>query len=160
MRRILTCVLMIAILLASGCIYDGSTDDAPVKSPAKNDSSSVKQDDIVVDHIEVIHFHGMKQCYSCKTVGDYAEETISTYFADEVNSGKITFQHINYELPENRDMVLKYGVKSSSLWIGTYAENDFHPEENANVWYKIRDKEDYMNYLTGIIEKRLSGDFS
>lgn len=160
MRPILTFVLIITVLLASGCIYDGSMDDAPIKSPAKNESSFVKQDDIVVDHIEVIHFHGMQQCYSCKTVGDYAEETINTHFADEVNSGKVIFQHINYELPENRDMVLKYGVKSSSLWIGTYTENDFHPEENANVWYKIRDKEDYMNYLTGIIEKRLSGEFS
>jgi frataxin-like iron-binding protein CyaY len=148
-KRSLTVFLLMTILIIAGCVTDNPTDKL-----------SGEQDDIQVDRIEVIHFHGTHQCYTCRTVGAYAEETVNTYFPDEVKAGKITFQHINTDLPENRDIVIKYGVKSSSLWIGVYTGNGFHPEENVNVWYKIRDKEDYMSYLKGIIEKRLMGDLS
>jgi len=114
-----------------------------------------------IEKLEIYHFHGTHQCYSCKTVGAYAEETVNTYFADELKSGKIVFGHINGELPENRELVIKYGATGSSLWLGIYAKDGkFSAEQNINVWYKISDKEDYMNYLKGIIEKRLSGDLS
>jgi len=113
-----------------------------------------------VEKIEVYHFHGTNQCYSCKTVGAYAEETVNTYFADELKSGKIVFAHINGELPENRDKVIQYGATGSSLWIGVYDSSGFHKEENVNVWYKINNKDDYLLYLRGIINKRLKGDYS
>jgi len=113
-----------------------------------------------VQKIEVYHFHATAQCVSCKTVGAYAEETINTYFADEVKSGKIVFAHINGDLLENKEKVMQYGVTGSSLWIGVYDENGFHKEENVNVWYKINNKNDYLVYLKSIIDKRLAGDYS
>jgi hypothetical protein len=38
-----------------------------------------------------------------------------------------------------------------------YDDKGFHTEENVNVWYKISNKEDYMNYLKGVLEKKLQG---
>ena len=112
-----------------------------------------------VQKIEIYHFHGTNQCYSCITVGAYAEETVNTYFADEVKSGKIVFGHINGDLPENKDLVVKYGATGASLWIGTYTKDgQFKAEQNVNVWYKISNKEDYMTYLKGVIEQKLAGD--
>jgi len=112
-----------------------------------------------VEKIEIYHFHGTNQCYSCITVGKYAEETINTYYAEEVKSGRIVFGHINAELAENMGLVMKYGATGSSLWIGTYTKNGtFKAEQNANVWYKISDKEDYMNYLRGVIDQKLAGN--
>ena len=111
-----------------------------------------------IEKIEVIHFHGTHQCVSCKTVGAYAEETINAFFSEELKSGKITFAHINGDLPENYNLVKKYGVTGSSLWIGTYYRSGaFAKEENVNVWYKLDNKEDYMNYLKGVIENKISG---
>ena len=110
--------------------------------------------------VEVIHFHGTHQCYSCITVGDYAAETVNTYFSQELSEGKITFAHVNAELPENRELAAKYGVTSASLWIGVYDANGFHKEQNTQVWYKINDKAGYMSYLKGVLEKRLLGDLS
>ena len=113
-----------------------------------------------VEKIEVIHFHGTHQCYSCITVGKLAEETINENFKAEIESGKISFKHINAELPENSELVQKYGVKSASLWIGVYTKDGFHPEENVNVWYKIDNPEEYKSYLTDLLVKRFKGDFS
>lgn len=112
-----------------------------------------------IEKIEIYHFHGTNQCYSCKTVGAYAEETVYTYFADEVSSGKIVFGHINAELLENRYLATKYGVTSASLWLGTYTKDgQFSAEQNTNVWYKINNKEEYMTYLKGVIEQKLIGN--
>jgi len=112
-----------------------------------------------IDKLEIYHFHATNQCYSCITVGNFAEETVNTYFVDELKSGKIVFDHINGDLPENKNLVIKYGMTGSSLWLGTYTKDGtFNAEENVNVWYKIKDKEDYMNYLKGIIEQKLAGN--
>ena len=109
--------------------------------------------------VEVYHFHATRQCYTCKTVGALAEETVNTYFADELKSGKLVFASVNIELPENKALADKYEAKGSSLIIGTYGKDgSFVKEENTNVWYKISDKADYMNYLKGVIEGKLAGN--
>ena len=111
-----------------------------------------------IEKVEIYHFHATSQCSSCIAVGKLAEETINTYFADELKSGKIVFGHINGDLAENSQLVKKYGATGSSLWIGvTYKDGTFVKEENVNVWYKIGNKQDYMNYLKGVIESKLSG---
>jgi len=121
------------------------------------DSGNLISSDI--EKIEIYHFHGTNQCYSCITMGDLAEETINTYFFDELKSGKIIFAHLNGELPENYNLVKKFGATGSSLWIGvTYKEGSFTKEENINVWYKINNKQDYMNYLKGVIDGKLKGE--
>jgi len=157
-------LLVIAALLVSGCT---STVNAPpagdkcdgITCRAVSDTESNQGGQLtpVADKVEVFHFHGTHQCYSCITVGSLAEKTVNTYFKDELDSGKIVFGHINGELPENSDLVAKYGVTSASLWIGTYINGTFHKEENVNVWYKISNEADYLQYLKGIIEKRLKG---
>ena len=55
-----------------------------------------------IGKVEVYHFHATRQCYTCKTVGALAEETVNTYFADELESGKLVFAHVNVDLPENK----------------------------------------------------------
>jgi len=154
MNRVLVPLFLalFAVFALSGCVSNPSQENSDIiAQPAKNSS---------VEKVEIIHFHGTYQCYSCITVGDYAEETVKIYFSEEKMAGKVTFEHINGELPENGDIVMKYGATGSSLWIGVYTKDDFHKEENINVWYKVGNKENYMTYLKGIIEKRLNGDFS
>lgn len=106
--------------------------------------------------VEVYHFHGNSQCVSCRTVGAYAEETVNTYFSQELKDGRLVFAHVNYDLPENKALAGKYGVTGSSLWIGTYKEGRFSKEENVNVWYKINNKGDYLSYLKGVISTKLA----
>jgi len=154
MKQINVLIILLIILalgIPAGCT---SKTDTIVNSNAVLDTEHIAN----IDKLEVYHFHATNQCYSCKTVGNYAEETVNTYFKEEVESGKIVFGHINGDLSENRDLVMKYGATGSSLWLGTYNGEEFKAEENTNVWYKIRDKEDYMTYLKSIIEQKLAGN--
>lgn len=144
-------LLIIAALLVAGC-----STGPQITGKAVSELSSSERT-VSIDKLEIYHFHGTRQCYSCITMGAYTEDTVKTYFAEELKSGRIVFAHINGELPENRDLVVKYGATGSSLWLGTYKDGDFMAEENILVWYKIRNKQDYMGYLGGVIEQKLAG---
>lgn len=112
-----------------------------------------------IEKIEIIHFHSTNQCYSCITMGNLAEETVNTYFSNELKSGKIIFEHLNGDLSKNREKVLKYGATGSSLWIGIYyKDGTFDKEQNINVWYKINNKADYLSYLKEVIEGKLKAE--
>ena len=158
---------LILVIAVSGCTSTGNTvinnegncaDSAACGlSPDKQVETSKEASN--VEKIEVYHFHGTNQCYSCKTVGAYAEETVKTFFAQELESGKVVFGHINGDLPENQGLVKKYEVTSASLWIGVYKKDGgFSKEQNTTVWYKINNKSEYLNYLKGIIENKLKGN--
>ena len=111
-----------------------------------------------IEKVEVYHFHGTHQCVTCKTVGAFSEETVNTYFSNELKSGKLIFAHVDIDMPENKALVDKYEAKGSSLLIGVYGtDGSFSKEEDTNVWYKIDNKTDFMNYLKGIIEQKFSG---
>jgi len=111
-----------------------------------------------IEKVEVYHFHATRQCVTCKTVGAFSEETVNTYFSNELKSGKLVFAHVNVDLPENKALVDKYEAKGASLLIGVYGKDrSFSKQEDTNVWYKIGNEEDYMNYLKGVIESKLSG---
>jgi len=148
--------LLLLILILVGC-----SNNKFIKDTCEGITCSVvaNTNEVNIEKLEIYHFHATRQCYSCITLGDYAEETVNTYFSDELNSGKIVFGHINGDLSENKELVIKYSATGSSLWIGIYyKDGSFVKEENVNVWYKIGDKGDYMNYLKGIIEQKLAGN--
>jgi hypothetical protein len=149
MKKFVLLFLLALILLSSGCINQADKAGNPVLSNRNNDYSTS------VEKVEIFHFHRHRQCYSCITLGNYAEETVNTYFAEELESGKIIFGHVNVELSENAETAEKYGATGSSLFIGVYDENGFHAEEDTKVWYKLNNKEDFMGYLKGVIEEKL-----
>ena len=155
---------LLLIILMAGCTTntDVSKDcaDGAICDIKDMQESSAPEVNKEVEKVEVYHFHGTNQCFSCKTVGAFAEKTVNTYYKDLLDSGKMIFASVNAELPENRDLAVKYGATGSSLWIGTYVNGEFNKEENTNVWYKIRNEEDYLSYLKGLLDKRLAGDLS
>ena len=151
-NALITLLVIFALGILSGCTNKSDT--------TLNDNAVLDTEHIVnIDKLEIYHFHPTNQCNSCRAVGAYAEETVNTYFAEELKSGKIVFGHINAQLPENEELVKKYEVTGSSLWLGTYTKDGkFLAEQNTNVWYKINNKEDYMSYLKGVIEQKLAGN--
>ena len=113
-----------------------------------------------VKKIEVVHFHGTYDCDACRKVGKYAEQTVKTFYARELEEGKIVVKSVNSYLPENTEILLKYGAASSSLWLGIYDKNGFRKEQLAKVWYKVNNMMAFMSYLKMLIDKRLTGDFT
>ena len=151
-------------LLLFGCLGEPAIVQNNTSNNSFNNSSANQSANLSTqthqNKVEIIHFHGTHQCYSCITMGQYAEDTVNAYFSEEVKNGRVSFAHINFDLPENQEVASKYGVTGSSLWIGVSTADTFQKEQNVEVWYKINNKEEYMNYLKGVIEGKLNGGYN
>ncbi len=158
LQRIYPLVISVFLIIVFGLLA-GCTSTSPSESPALPDASSTSSSN-TIERVEVIHFHGNRQCSSCIIVGDLAEKTVNASFRNDLVLGRLVFAHVNYELPENVALTTKYGVTGSSLWIGVSDSDGFHKEQDLRVWSLISDEEAYSRYLTDLIAKRLNGDLS
>lgn len=100
-----------------------------------------------VDQIEVVHFHGTNQCFSCIKVGEYALKTIKEEFKEEYESGIIIFKEVNGDLEENREIVEKYGARQSSLFVNVIIGEKESISEDTTVWRLTSNEDNFMKYF-------------
>lgn len=156
----LALIVLAAVLMAGCTSQTGPVVSIVTPAPASASASTLPAG-VTVTKLEVLHFHPTRGCATCTAIGEYANATVTKYFANELASGKVVFRHINIDLAENRAVVEQYKVTGSSLMFGVYtSDGTFYPEENIKVWYRTDDQQRFMDYLKGVIEKRLSGDLS
>jgi|GEM_PF-620850 len=123
------------------------------KSEVNGVNSTNTQSSGNVDKIQVVHFHATQQCWSCITVGEYAEKTIKERFPEEYASGKIEYLDINGELSENSAIVNKFGASGSSLFVNVIKDGKDNISEDVQVWRLVSNEQSFINYF----ENRLKG---
>jgi hypothetical protein len=89
---------------------------------------------------------------------DAARRTVEAYFADELASGKVTFQVFNVEEEKNADIVEKYQASYLSLYINTVKDGTDHIELVTDVYPLIGNDEAFVETLKSKIEKSLNGE--
>jgi len=67
--------------------------------------------------VEVYYFHNNVRCVTCKTVEAEARKNIEMLYADQVNTGKISFTALNLEEETGKTVSEKLGVNSQTLLI-------------------------------------------
>jgi hypothetical protein len=77
-------------------------------------------------------------------------------FMQEIDEGKIIFRHVNVDLPENADIVSRFGTTSSSVMIGYIDDTGFHAENQIQLWYKLSDKKAFGEELSRAIIDRMT----
>lgn len=145
---LILCTVFLSVL-AAGCTGTVPARPSPVPSLTPQNHT--------VSSIELVFFHPVPGCDSCERVGLYANETVTTYFSPERAAGKIRFRDVNLNLPENRGIAERYGAYTQSLWIGKYDESGFHATEIVEIWYYAFNREDFMQFLRGILDRELAG---
>jgi hypothetical protein len=141
-------VITAAAVLTAGCTGNG-------EETATGPSTEVGYTGSHVEKVEVYHFYGASRCVSCVMLGDLTEETVNTYYAQELQSGRLVFDHIDTAMPENREIVERYVPTGSSLWIGIHDENGFYKEELLGPWYMIGDEQKFSAYIRAVIDQQL-----
>lgn len=150
-----TIIISTVVIVIFALIYFGvkSKDTIPsgseISVSATNNSqgSSAIQSVIPADKIEVVHFHATQQCWSCITVGEYALKTIKEKFPDEYASGKITYKDVNGDLVENRDLIIKYQARGSSLFVNAIRGEKDDIAEDVIVWRLVNNEGQFISYF-------------
>lgn len=134
-------VIFIAIFF-SGCNTSQNNNSISSNNTVKNDEITAP-----AEKIEVVHFHGTHQCFSCITVGEFALKTIKNKFPKEYENGKIVFQEINGDLPENSEIVKKYQAGGSSLFVNAIVDGKDNIKEDTNVWRYTSNEKQFIEYF-------------
>lgn len=126
---------------------------SPQIPPASNNSSGS------ADRIDIVYFHRTQRCYTCLYAEEQTRYTVETFFADELASGKVTFQSINVQDEANADIVEKYNNASYlTLCINTVRDGTDHIEEVTDIWLAIGNDEAFIEIVKNKIENSLNGE--
>lgn len=134
----------IALLLATACY--------PVIN-SLCDAASAEASSAGADNIQLLYFHRTQRCVSCNNAEAYARETLDRYFADELASGKIGIQSIDYQT--DKAMAEKYGVKMQGLKLLITRGGQQMMKDVPEVWALVRDKEACIGCLRDVLNKEL-----
>jgi len=92
--------------------------------------------------VEVYYFHATMRCPTCLAIEEQTRKTLDDNFADDLKSGAVQLQVLNFEEKENKAAAEKFGIgwsslilyvpesgKSVNLTEDAFASARTHPEE-------------------------------
>jgi len=106
--------------------------------------------------IEVIDFYGTHRCMTCEAIEANAKYTVDTYFADEVQEGKVTFKTVNVDAEENYAIAERFEAAGTALFINVIKDQkEQHIDLTTFAFAKGRDKEVFSTELREKINEQL-----
>jgi len=155
-------ILIIGVVIIGVGFFVARNGNKPTEAQNTNNQTTKSQEELpmstaktLAEKIEVVHFHATQQCWSCITVGEYALKTIKEKFPEEYKNGTIVFRDINGELPENRDMVIKYQAGGSSLFVNAITAGKDNIKEDVTVWRLVSNESQFISYFQDKLNKLL-----
>ncbi len=116
----------------------------------KNQQAEKTTKKATIDKVQVYYFHGTRRCATCKAVGQVSEELIEGKYGD---NEKVEFVEIDYDVPGNEELVDKFKVTSSGLYVYNGDDNiDLTP---FAFQYARTDPDKLRNRLVKLIDKNL-----
>lgn len=151
-KKIIIFALLLFSVFLTGCNNQNNLQEDLSKQNQEQDN---QQENSQIDKIEVIDFHGNRRCFYCQTIEKFAKETLEEFFQSELRDGKITFESINVEEIQNKEIVQKFQARGSSLFINVIKERKDNISEDTQVWRLVRDEQAYKKYFKEKIENSL-----
>ena len=152
-NKILISVLAgIALCVVVGYAISNASPGANDGPPNSNNSTGP------ADRVDVVYFHRTQRCSTCIHAEELTRDTVETHFADELASGKLTFQSIDVQDSNNAAIVNKYGAYARQLFINTVKDGTDHIEQATDLYPLIFNDEAFVETLKSKIEKSLNGE--
>lgn len=148
---------IVITLLVCGCMETEEQKEPMQNNPLQNTTQGINTADS--KHvsknitIKVVKFEPNNPCQGCTNLGNYADETIKMHFPEDYKSGKITYETVNFQDTKNRDVVKKYSVVGSSLYITAIKDGKEEIIDANDMWNYVWDKEEYINTFKAKLEK-------
>lgn len=104
MKRIVTIGVMLLTLIGCGG-----------RNSQKSSNSSTATDSAAA--VKVYVFHAAQRCATCRAIDAVVAEVMNNDFTDGVKSGNVALLDVDITKPENKSLVEKYEIYSTSLLI-------------------------------------------
>lgn len=105
--------------------------------------------------VELVYFYPRFRCISCEQVDAYAEEAAATYRG--YGQDGVAFKRLAIDDPANSELVERYGVVGSSLFLVLWSNGGEDFRELKEVWFKWEDREGCISYIHSQLDQALKG---
>jgi hypothetical protein len=124
----------------------GGANSIPASTAVAAEKSPEQKKELT--NITAFYFHGNFRCSNCRKIEQYSREAIEKYFAAQLKNGKLVFNVINYELPENTHFVEDYQLYTRSLIIAEFkGSTQLRWKNLTGVWNYLDDREAFYDYV-------------
>ena len=135
-----TCVVLIVKAIPAG--------NAPTTKPQA-----------MQDGVQVMYLHNNTRCTTCRNIEAYAREAVETGFANELQSGRMAWQVVNYEAPGNEHYATDYNVLAATVVFAKFAGGRQVAWKNLmEVWDYKDDRAASVAFVQESLKKFLAGD--
>jgi hypothetical protein len=130
----------------------------PPSSPRGEQPGNSPAGQTSVEKVIVYYFHGKTRCPTCRKIEAYAEEAIRTSFASELASGKLEWQTVNVDEPENMHFVQDYQLVTRSLvLVGEEKDVQESWKNLEKIWELVHTKQEFTDYVVKNTREFMAG---
>lgn len=105
------------------------------------------------------YFHGTIRCVTCNAIESTAKQAIEDAFADELESGRIRWQVVNYEEPGNEHFATDYQLVAPSVVLVSMRDGREQSWTNLpEVWELVGDTPRFRQFIQDRVAEHLSDD--
>lgn len=146
-------LLLLLVFVATSTVYliAGSDKHSAVQAPAQNaqaPAQNAQAPSTGSSKIIAYYFHVTVRCTTCRTIEAYSRETITNRFKNEIDRGRLEWQVVNVQLPENRHFVKDYELFTKSVVLVHIANGKQQSYKTLNeVWELVGDKAQFQAYV-------------
>ncbi|MCK5591977.1 MAG: hypothetical protein KAI72_08485, partial [Candidatus Pacebacteria bacterium] len=74
-------------------------------------------------------------------------ETMEQKFSQEIKNETIDFREINVDLPENKEIAVKFQASGSSLFVNAISDGQDNVSQDTNIWRLLNDEIKFKSYI-------------
>ncbi len=148
MKHRVCLISFIILLLPLVTIAQEDTIKQTAPEPVIEKSDSLKEVATLPDRYVITYYHGNRRCMTCEKLEAYATEAVKDGFTDEMKSGIVTWQTLNYDEDANEHVKKDYGIFSQSVIVSHMVDDKETEWTNLKkIWDLVGDKDNYMAYV-------------
>ncbi|MHA1655259.1 MAG: nitrophenyl compound nitroreductase subunit ArsF family protein [Candidatus Heimdallarchaeota archaeon] len=143
-KIILLSVFVILAVAVSIYAFSGNANSQKTEVDSVVKTVSSVSDSKVVAY----YFYTTARCVSCHKIEQYTKESLEKYFFDEIASGKIDFQMINIDEPQNKHFIQDYQLYTKSVVLSKVSDGKEVKFKNLDkVWNLLGSKDKFYEYI-------------
>ena len=144
-KNLAQCALLLFVAVAVVTIVVGQVRQEPNENTSAETSVAAE---LPADGLVAYYFHGETRCPTCRHIEAYAHEAIETGFADELTSGQVKWQVVNYEAPANEHFATDYEIVAPTVVLVRTSHGEPTDWRNlSRVWNLVGEKEAFVEYV-------------
>ena len=168
-KHILTIVLLLFVAAAIVTVVIKQLGEEPAGQVAANQvaANQITADPVDADQVVTeptpenglvaTFFHGEVRCPTCRNIETYAQQAIEEGFAEEMGSGDVQWQTMNYETPAHKHFADDYGIVSSTVVLVRMVDSKPTQWRNLEkVWLHVSNQAAFTEYVQSEAKEMLS----